>query len=65
MADKRQPGRAVTRIGSGSVVLFKHASDNIFIDVYSECFIDLLRYPGTAKSGVTPFHFDDGFYEFL
>jgi len=49
MADKRQPGRAVPGIGSGSVVLFKHAPDNIFIDVDSECFVDLLRYTGTAK----------------
>jgi hypothetical protein len=29
MADKRQPGKAVTGIGSGSVVPFKHAPDNI------------------------------------
>jgi hypothetical protein len=49
MADKRQPGRAVTGIGSGSVVLFRHAPDNIFIDVYSERFVNLLRYTGTAK----------------
>ncbi|MEA3244415.1 MAG: hypothetical protein U9Q19_13415, partial [Pseudomonadota bacterium] len=26
----------MTGIGSGSVVLFKHAPDNIFIDVYSD-----------------------------
>ena len=49
MADKRQPGRAVIGIGSGSVVLFQHAPDNIFIDVDSERFVDLLRYTGTAK----------------
>ena len=36
MADKRKPGKAVTGIGSGSVVLFKHAPDHIFIDAYSE-----------------------------
>ena len=65
MADKSQPGRAVTGIGSWSVVLFKYAPDNIFIDVYSECFVDLLRYPGTAKPRVTPFQFDDGIYEYL
>ena len=47
------------------VVFFKHAPDNIFIDIYTECFVDLLRYPGTAKPRVTPFQFDDGFYEFL
>jgi hypothetical protein len=35
LADKRQPGRAVTGIGSGSVVLFQHTPDNIFIDVDS------------------------------
>ena len=33
MADKRQPGRAVTGIGSRAVVLGEHAPDNIFIDV--------------------------------
>jgi hypothetical protein len=65
MTDKRQPGRAVTGIGSWSIVLFKHAPNNIFIDVYSECFVNLPRYPGTAKPGVTPFNFDDGFYELL
>jgi hypothetical protein len=47
MADKRQPGRAVT--GIGSVVLFKHAPDNIFIDIYSERSVNLLSYTGTAK----------------
>jgi len=33
MTDKRQPGRAVTGIGSRAVVLFEHAPHNIFIDV--------------------------------
>jgi hypothetical protein len=65
MADESQPGRAVTGTGSWSVVLFKYAPDNIFIDVYAECFVDLLSYPGTAKPRVTPFQFDDGIYEFL
>ena len=65
MADKRQPGRAVTGIWSWSVVLFKYAPDNIFIDVNAKCFVDRLRYPRTAKPRVTPFQFDDGIYEFL
>ncbi len=47
MADESQPGRAVT--GTGSVVLFKYAPANLFIDVYAECFVDLLSYPGSAK----------------
>jgi hypothetical protein len=33
VADKRQPGTAVTGIGPRSVALFKHAPDHIFIDV--------------------------------
>ena len=49
LADKRQLGRAVTGVGSGSVVHFKRAPDNIFIDLYSERFVNLLRYTGTAK----------------
>jgi len=65
MADKRQPGRTVTGIRSWSVVLFKYASDNIFIDINSERFVDLLRDPGTAEPCVTPFQFDNGIYEFL
>jgi hypothetical protein len=65
MTDKRQPGRAVTGIGPRSVVLFKYASDHIFIDVHSECFVNLLRYTGTAKPWITLLQFDDGFYEFL
>ena len=65
MADKRQPGRAVTGIGSWSVVLSQDAPDYIFIDVDSERFVALLRYPGTAKPRVTHFQFDDGFDEFL
>ncbi len=54
----------MTGIGSRSVVLFKHASDHIFIDVYSERFVDLLRDPRAANTAVTPFQLDDGFYEF-
>jgi len=65
MADKRQPGRAVTGAGSRSVVLFKHAPDKFFIDVDSERFVNLLRYSGTAKPRISSFHFDDGIYEFL
>ena len=33
MADKRESGRAVTGVGSRSVVFGEHASDHIFIDV--------------------------------
>jgi len=65
MVDERQPGRAVTGVWSWSVVLFKHAPDNILIDVYSKYFVDLLCDPGTAKPRVTPFQFDDSIYEFL
>ena len=51
---KRQPGRTVTGIRPWSVVLFKYASDNIFIDVNSERFVDLLRDPGTAEPCIMP-----------
>jgi hypothetical protein len=54
MADKRQPGRAVTGIGSWSIVLFKYASDHILIDVDAERFVDLLRDPRAAKPWITP-----------
>ena len=63
MADNSQPGRAGTR--PWLVVLLKYTPDNIFIDAYTECFVDLLRYSGTAKPRVTPFQFDDGIDEFL
>ena len=39
-------------------MLFKYAPDNLFIDVYAECFVDLLSYPGSAKPRITPFQFD-------
>ena len=48
MPDKCKPRRSLV-IRMGVVVLFKHAPDNIFIDVYSERFVNLLRYTGTAK----------------
>ena len=47
------------------VVLFKHAPDHIFIDVYSERFVDLLSYPAAAKAGIALLQFDDSIYEFL
>jgi hypothetical protein len=65
MTDKRQSGRAVTGIGSWSIVLFKYASEHIFMDVHSECFVNLLCYTGTAKQWITLLQIDDGFYEFL
>ena len=59
MADKRQPGRAVTGIGPWSIVLGKHASNHILIDVDAERFVDLLRDPGAAKPGITLFQFNN------
>jgi len=60
MADKRQPGRAVTGIGPWSIVLGKHASDHILIDVDAERFVDLLRDPRAAKPRVPRFyHFQE------
>jgi hypothetical protein len=41
-------------------VLGEHASDHIFIDVDSECFVDLLRDSWATKSGITLFKFNNG-----
>ena len=38
IADKSQPRRAVTGTRAWSVVLFKYAPDNIFIDINSKMF---------------------------
>ncbi len=65
MADKSQPRRAVTGIGPWPIVLFRYSPDNIFIDVNSKYFVDLLGYPGTAKPCVALFQFDHGIDEFL
>jgi len=55
----------MTRVGPWSIVLGKHASDYIFIDAYSERFVNLLSDPRATKPRVTPFQFDDGIYQFL
>jgi hypothetical protein len=57
MTNKEKSGRAITGILSLSIVLFKHASDYIFIDVYSKLFVDLLREPRATKQCVKPFQF--------
>jgi len=40
-------------------VLGEYTSDHVFINVDSECFVDLLRYPGTAKMGIPLFQFNN------
>ena len=42
-----------------TVVLGEYASDHIFIDVESECFVDLLRDSWATKSGITSFKFNN------
>jgi len=37
---------------------------HIFIDVGTECFVDLLREPRTSESRIAPFQFEDGLDEF-
>ena len=54
----------MTGTGSRPIVLAKHAPDNIFIDADPERFINPLRDPRAAKPWITPFQFDDGFYQF-
>ena len=63
MLDEGKPRRSIV-IEMRVVVLFKHAPDHIFIDVYAERFVDLLRDSAAAKAGVPLFQFDDGVYEF-
>ena len=45
MADKRQPGRTATGIGSRMVVFREDTPDHIFIDIDPKRFVDLLRDP--------------------
>jgi hypothetical protein len=40
-------------------VFGEHAPDHVFINVDSECFVDLLRDPGAAKMGITLFQFNN------
>ena len=60
--DKCKPRRSVV-IRIRAVVLFKHAPDNIFIDGYSKCFVDLLRYSAASKAGIVLLQFDDSLDE--
>ena len=62
--DKCKPRRSVV-IRIRAVVLFKHAPDNIFVDGYSKCFVDLLRYSAAAKAGIVLLQFDDSWDEIL
>jgi hypothetical protein len=48
---------AVARIIS--IMLFKNASDDIFIDVESKSRSDFKSYPWAAKPGVAPFYFQN------
>ena len=41
-----------------AVVLGEYASDNVFIDVESKRFVDLLRDSWATKSGITSFQFN-------
>ena len=63
MSDKCKPRRSVV-IRMRVVVLFKHAPDHIFIDVYSERFVDLLCDPAAAKAGIALLEFNDSLDEF-
>jgi len=40
-------------------VLGEYTSDHVFINVDSECFVDLLRDRGAAKLGITLFQFNN------
>ena len=63
MSDKCKPRWSVV-IRIRAVVLFKHAPDNIFVDGYSKCFVDLLRNSAAAKAGIALLQFNDSLDEF-
>ena len=63
MPDTGKPRRSLV-LRMRVVVLFKHAPDHIFIDVYSERFVDLLCYPAAAKAGIALLEFNDSLDEF-
>ena len=56
--EEGQP-RGSTIIRRWAVVLSEHASDNVFIDVDAERFVDLLRDPGAAKLSITLLQFNN------
>ena len=43
----------------------EYPANSVFIDIQSECEIDLLCDARAAKSGIAFLHLDDGVYHFL
>ena len=64
MADEREPGRTVVRIGFRMVMFREDKPDDIFVDVSPKRSIDLLRDPWATVLRISAFHFNDGFGEF-
>ena len=62
MPDKCKPRWSVV-IKIRTVMLFKHAPDNIFVDGYPKCFVDLLRNSAAAKAGIALLQFNDSLDE--
>src|SRR5262245_17266326 len=62
--DKAQPGRTIVPC-SGSIVLRKHAADNVFVDIDAKGTRDLLCDAGTASTGIAALELDDRVDELL
>ena len=64
VADQRQP-RRLTAPGIWLVVLGQDPTDDVLVDLETECLVDLLRDSGTTKARIATLHLDDGIDEFL
>jgi hypothetical protein len=62
VAEKREPGWTCR---FRPVMNAQDAANNILVDLDGESQRDLLGNSGTAPTGITPFHFNDGVDEFL
>ena len=64
MSDKCKPRRS-TVIRTWPVMCGEDTSNDILIDVYSECFGNLLSDSSAAKAGIALLQFNDSLDEFL
>ena len=47
------------------VVHGQDSTNDVLVDLETECLVDLLRDPGTTKARIATLHLDDGIDEFL
>ena len=65
MPDEGQPRRSTaTATGTWPVICGEDTSNDILIDVYSECFGNLLSDSAAAKAGIALLQLNDGLDEF-